>query len=330
MFAKLITMGASRPKVSVLIIGRNARDELPRLLKSFKKLTYPRRLYEVVFVDDGSEDGTGEIAKRFGARVFRFPKRQGRARARNKALSLAKHPIIAWIDTDCEIQDPHWIENMLKHLKGKVIGVAGDQLKPLGGLSRVIWYLPGMAYLADKPKEVSFAPTTSSMFMRKPLLDIGGFDVNLITAEDLELCWRLGRKGYKFMQIPNAAITHHFRSSFKGFAKQQYERGIFGGYLFKKYDMGMKGKILGNFIFFLPPLGIMALLWPPLLWAVALFPLVVHAGLGYFNSFPGVLWNYLRNEGSISGAVKLIAAEYIKTFALLAGLIAYQLKSLGR
>ncbi len=323
-------MRAKKLKVSILIIGRNTKDELPRLLNSFKKLTYPRKLYEIVFVDDGSTDGSWRIAKKFGARVFRFEKRQGRARVRNKALSLARYPIIAWIDSDCEIQDPHWIENMLKHMTGKVIGVAGNQLKPLGGLSRVIWYLPGMAYLANEPKEVSFAPTTSSLFVKKPLLQAGGFDENLITAEDLELCWRLGKKGYKFLQIPEAAITHHFRSSFRSFAKQQYERGIFGGYLFRKYGKGTAGKIMDNFIFFMPILGFAILLWPQILYVIAIFPLFIHAGLGYFNFFPKVLWYYLKNEKNLAGTFKLVVAEYVKTFTLLGGLLDYQLKNLKR
>lgn len=321
-------MKTKRPRISILIIGRNASDELPRLFKSFRKLTYPKSLYEVVFVDDGSTDDTWKIAKKFGARVFRFGKRQGRARARNKALSLARNQIIAWIDTDCEIEDPRWIENMLKNIGGKVIGVAGNQLKPRGGLSRVIWYLPGIAYLSGKPKEASFAPTTSSMFLKKPLQRIGGYDENLITAEDLEICWRLGKKGYKFMQIPQSAITHHFRSSFRGFARQQYERGIFGGYLFRKYDKGVAGKIIGNLIFLMPLLGIAVLLWPQILYVVALFPIFLHVGLGYFNFFPGILWRYLKNERDASGVFKLIVAEYIKTFTLLGGLLSYQLRNL--
>jgi glycosyltransferase involved in cell wall biosynthesis len=324
------SINVQRPKVSILIIGRNTKDELPRLLKSFKKLTYPRRLYEIVFVDDGSTDESWKIAEQFGARVFRFMKRQGRARVRNKALKMARYPIIAWIDSDCEIQDPHWIENMLKYLKGDVIGVAGDQLKPLGGLSRVIWYMPGMAYLAKKPKEVSFAPTTSSLFVKKPLLEIGGFDEKLITAEDLELCWRLGKKGYKFMQIPKAAITHHFRSSFKGFAKQQWERGVFGGYLFRKYGNGIFAKLMDKALFFMPLLGIAILLWPQLLLAIAIFPLFVYLGLNYVNSFPAVIGNYYRNEKSLIGVAKLIVAQYIKTFTLIGGLLQYQLQNLKR
>jgi glycosyltransferase involved in cell wall biosynthesis len=323
-------MKMRKPKISILLVGRNAKDELPRLLDSFNRLTYPRKNYEIVFVDDGSTDGSWKIAKKFGARVFRFEKRQGRARVRNKALRMARYPIIAWIDSDGEIKDPRWIENMLKYLKGDVIGVAGDQLKPLGGLARVIWYMPGMAYLAKKPKEATFAPTTSSLFVKKPLLEVGGFDEKLITAEDLEICWRLAKKGYRFMQIPNAAIVHHFRSTFRGFARQQWERGVFGGYMAKMYERGLIERLINGAIFLVPAIGFAALLWPQIIYLILAAPLVVHVGLGYFNFFPKVLWNYMKNEKNIVGMFQLIAAEYIKTFALIGGLLEFQIRELKR
>ena len=136
----------------------------------------------------------------------------------------AKHPYIAWIDSDCEIVDRDWIESMMKHLKGSVIGVAGNQLKPKKGLSRIAWYLPGMAVRVDSEKTASWAPTTSSLFVKSPLLR-SKFKESLITAEDLEICWRLARKGYEFKQIPEAEIVHHFRTTLSKFAEQQYERG---------------------------------------------------------------------------------------------------------
>jgi len=315
-------------KVSILIASRNAKGDLPKLFESLKKITYPRRLYEIVFVDDGSTDGSWKMAREFGARVFRFDKRQGRAKARNKALQLARHPIVAWIDSDCEIADRRWIENMMKHLKGKTIGVAGNQLKPKCGLPRVLYYLPGTAYTADKTEEASFAPTTSSLFLKKPIIDAGGFDSSLVTAEDLELCWRLGSKGYKFVKTPEAAIYHNFRATMSGFAKQQYERGVFGGHLFRKKDMGPIWRIVNNLIFFLPFAGIAAILFPQILWALPITPLVFHVGLGYVNFFPAVLWLYVRSEKSFVGALQLIAAEYVKTYATLLGLLAYQLKNI--
>lgn len=315
-------------KVSILIASRNAKEDLPKLFASLRKITYPRRLYEIVFVDDGSTDESWKVAKKFGARVFRFETRQGRAKARNKALQLARHQMVAWIDSDCEIADKDWIQNMMKHLKGKVIGAAGSQLKPRSGLPRVLYYLPGTAYSAGKVEEASFAPTTSSLFLKKPLLEAGGFDPSLITAEDLELCWRLSGMGFKFVKTREAAIYHNFRATMSGFARQQYERGVFGGHLFRKRDMGAAWKVVNNLIFLAPFAGIAVILFPQLLWAFALGPLLLHVGLGYVNLFPAVLWNYLRNERSVVGAAQLIAAEYVKMYATLLGLLAYQLKSL--
>ena len=320
-------MKARRPKISVLIVGRNDRSGLQRLFKSFGRLTYPRRLLEFVYVDDGSSDESWKAAKKFGARVFRFKTRQGRAKVRNKALTLAKNPIIAWIDTDCEIQDKKWIENMLVHLKGDVIGVAGDQLIPKSGLARVVWYLPGMAYLSKKTEEASFAPTTSSLFIKKHLLK-ARFDESLITAEDLEICWRLAKKGHKFVRTPKAAITHHFRSSFSSFAKQQYERGIFGGQLIREYGKGIKNSLLDRLLYFMPFLGIALILYPKLALVLLAVPFVFHLGLGYVNFFPGVMGRYLWKEKNPIGLVQLIIAEYIKTFSVFAGMLAYQIKNI--
>lgn len=321
-------MTERKRKVSILIASRNSKEDLPKLFASLRKISYPRSMYEVVFVDDGSTDGSWEIAKKFGARVFRFKERQGRAKARNKALQLAKHPVIAWIDSDCEIADRDWIQNMMKHLGGKVIGVAGNQLKPKSGLSRVLWYLPGTAYNADHAGPASFAPTTSSMFLKKPLLEVGGFDPKMITAEDLEICWRLGEKGYKFVKTNEAEIYHNFRSTMTGFEKQQFERGEFGAYLFRKYDRGALWKKMDKLIFLAPFVGIAAILFPSLLWVPVVAPLLFHVGLGYVNFFPSVMWRYLKNEGSMYGLCQLIVAEYVKTYATLLGLLAYQIRNL--
>jgi len=59
----------ARPKVSVVIPARNEADNLPGLLESLRVQTLPPD--EIVVVDDGSEDGTGEIAASRGARVIR-------------------------------------------------------------------------------------------------------------------------------------------------------------------------------------------------------------------------------------------------------------------
>lgn len=316
------------PNVSILIVARNAENDLPKLFRTIQKLNYPKKKLEIIYVDDGSTDKSTSVAKKYSDKVFHFEKRQGRARVRNFALKKAKYDLITWIDADCKIVDRNWIQNMLKHLKGKVIGVAGTQLKPRKGLARISWYLPDLAVVAKKEKFASWAPTTSSLFLKKPLLDAGGFDEKLITSEDLELCWRLEKKGYKFKQIPEAKIIHNFRSTFESFAEQQFERGYFGGYMFRKYGKSFFAKIFNEFYIYFGIFLILAFLFNEILIVAALFPLFFFIGLGYLRFFPKFLAKYLREEKNFSGFLKLIALQYLRTVALLLGLLKYQIDNL--
>jgi 4,4'-diaponeurosporenoate glycosyltransferase len=56
------------PRVSIIIPARNEASNLPTLLDSLKKLNYPR--FEVIVVDDHSDDATWEIAKSYGVKVI--------------------------------------------------------------------------------------------------------------------------------------------------------------------------------------------------------------------------------------------------------------------
>ncbi len=315
------------PNISILIVSRNDESGLKRLFNSMKKLNYPKRKLEIVFVDDGSSDNSSEVARKFGARIYRFEERQGRARVRNFALKKAKSKIIAWIDSDCEIKDRNWLQNMLKHIDGDVIGVAGTQLKPPTGLSRIAWYLPGLALVTKKEKLSSWAPTTSSLFLKKPLLDIGGFDKNLVTAEDLEICWRLSKKGYRFKQIPEAKIIHNFRTTFSGFIKQQYERGIYGGTLARD-KKGFLAKFLNSFLYIFL-IGItFAIFYPILILLAFAFPLIFYTDLYSMYFLPKIVFRYFKEEKSLTGIFKLVALAYIRNFALALGLLTYQIKHL--
>ncbi len=58
------------PALSIIVPARNEADQLPDLLQSLRQLQYPGPL-EIWVVDDGSTDGTGEIAQAWGAQVIR-------------------------------------------------------------------------------------------------------------------------------------------------------------------------------------------------------------------------------------------------------------------
>jgi len=315
-------------KVSILIVGRNEETNLPKLFDSLKKLTYPKDSYEVVYVDDASSDRSPEIAKAYGAIVHRAERRQGRGGIRNLALSKAKHPLVAWIDADCEVVDPDWLQQMLGHLGGAVAGVSGHQMRPPIGLPRLISYLPGMMVEVNRAREASWAPTTSSLFIKRVLIEAGGYRNDLVTAEDLEICWRLGEKGWKFVHIPEAKVVHHFRATLDGFVRQQWERGVFGAALIRRYRKGAFATAFNALWFGALLAAAIGVFFPPLLAAIAVVPFLLYMGLDGIHPVTGMLAGYRRDGGGVGGMFRLLALNYIKTAALLGGILRYQFGSL--
>ena len=86
------------PKVSVILPAYQAESSLGDALASISTQTF--RDYEVIVVDDGSTDRTGEIADEFGARVISFSRNLGVVAAANRGLEEARGELIARMDAD--------------------------------------------------------------------------------------------------------------------------------------------------------------------------------------------------------------------------------------
>jgi glycosyltransferase involved in cell wall biosynthesis len=89
-----------KPLVSILIPAYNAEEWIADTLQSAIAQTWPRK--EIIVVDDGSRDGTAEVARRFASKevVAVSIQNQGAAAARNHALQLSQGDYIQWLDAD--------------------------------------------------------------------------------------------------------------------------------------------------------------------------------------------------------------------------------------
>jgi chlorobactene glucosyltransferase len=94
---------APLPTLSIIIPARNEARVLPRLLASLKDQQYPSKL-EIIVVDDNSQDGTGEIAKSFGAKVIRLdelpPGWLGKPHACQRGAGMAAGDWFLFTDAD--------------------------------------------------------------------------------------------------------------------------------------------------------------------------------------------------------------------------------------
>jgi glycosyltransferase involved in cell wall biosynthesis len=81
-------------KLSVVIVCKNEADVIGESLKSFKRLTD-----DIVVFDNGSKDGTQEIVKQSGAKLFEG-NWEGFGKTKNKAIGLAQYDWILSLDAD--------------------------------------------------------------------------------------------------------------------------------------------------------------------------------------------------------------------------------------
>ncbi len=205
---------ATSLSVSVVVPAFNCSSSVERLLESLFAQTYPRKYYEIIFVDDGSTDDTAEIARcalaRWdgASRVLRKAN-GGPASARNVGLRAACTDVIAFIDADC-VADADWLEAVVARLTPGAAGVGG----PLRSVSPPGWvsgYLDACQFYRQRSRHgiVDYLLTANAVFRREALLRVGGFvEEPGIWAEDADLSFRLKRQGYDLLLAPEGAVTH--------------------------------------------------------------------------------------------------------------------------
>ena len=114
------------PSISVVTATCNSTRTIERCLKSIRSQIYPQEKIEIIIADGGSKDSTVNIAKKYGARVYRIDaKRQNAEYNKSIGISHAKNDIIAMIDHDNVLPHSHWLAGMVRPLEERpdVVGV---------------------------------------------------------------------------------------------------------------------------------------------------------------------------------------------------------------
>ncbi len=202
-------------KVSVVIPVYNARDVIGETIESVLAQTWTDR--EIVVVDDGSSDGSGDIVRSFGERV-RYVRQEngGVARARNRGIAESTGEYVALLDHD-DLWHPTKLDKQVAvldrrpevgmvvtdvaHLdrEGKPMGVIGAGYNPSETFARL--FVRG------------FVPTPSAAMIRRSVLEtVGGFDERFHSAglDDHELWTRIAAR-YEIANIAEPLTYHRNR-----------------------------------------------------------------------------------------------------------------------
>lgn len=215
------------PKVSVVVCAYNAASTIDECLTSLEGLTYPD--FEVIVVNDGSRDATGDIAKRHaGVRVIDVPN-AGLSAARNVGLAAASGEVVAYTDADVRV-DPDWLSYLVQPLlSSDVVGVGGPNVVPPDDpwVAQCVARAPGgpiHVMLDDRIAE--HVPGCNMAFRRNALLAVDGFNPVYVRAgDDVDICWRLQAKKQEIGFAPAALVWHRHRASVGSFWRQQVGYG---------------------------------------------------------------------------------------------------------
>jgi len=224
----------SEPKISVIIPVRNEADKIERCLTAvFAQSLKP---CEVLLVDGHSTDETVEKARKFPVRIF-FQDYGACGAARQIGLENAEGEYVAFTDADC-IPSKDWLCNLASQFEEGIAGIGGG-IKNIGeglwihsiNLAQNTFLGGGSSIQTRLFKGKRFVKSISacnSMYHKKDLVQVGGFNIHLSGADEAELNRRLTRiKKGKLLYVPSAEVLHDHGRGLGEFARTMYRYGGF-------------------------------------------------------------------------------------------------------
>lgn len=222
------------PAVSVVIASRDRCRLLRRCLTALAEQDVPAGTFDVVLVDDGSRDGTGEMLESLALPYELHALRNGstgKAEALNTGIAAARGELLLFLDDDM-IASPGLVGAHLDaHREDpRTLGIGAITQRPRDGRD---WYAHAFArgwneHMADRDRErIGWADCYGANFSapRAALDRVGGFKPELVTAEDIEMGYRLERAGYSPTYLPRAHGVHDDQKSGRRMLADQRRQG---------------------------------------------------------------------------------------------------------
>lgn len=223
-------------EVSVVVPVKNNAELLSKLLESLLNQTL--KPHEIIVVDDGSTDGSPQVAKRYGVKVLFTGGGKGPNFARSLGVKSANGDVIAFTDSDC-LPSEDWIESLVKDFQSmsNVDIVAGTTIaaNPDEFLARFL----DNSFLTPTPKykkymtlrrdfKLGVVVATCNMAVSKRVFEeIGLFDPDYkyYGSDDMDFVYRALKKGFTVLCSPRPIVKHYHRASLSKILKRYFQYG---------------------------------------------------------------------------------------------------------
>jgi GT2 family glycosyltransferase len=241
--------------LSIIIVTYNSLGYLEDCLSSIYACP-PESGYDIIVVDNASSDGTDEYVRSAypDITLIKNDRNRGFAAASNQAIMISDSAYMLLINSDCRVFD-NSIEKLLRYFaENKEVAVAGPKILNSDGTIQyscrrfpsffgaaahtlLIHIYPNNPFskrykLVDasreKPFPVDWVSGSCMMIRRKALEETGLLDENyFMYVEDIDLCYRMWKKGWEVHYMPYSEVLHHTggSSSRTGYGNRREEDG---------------------------------------------------------------------------------------------------------
>ncbi len=225
---------------SVIIPFRNEAKNLPQLLHSLKMLNYPKELFEIILVNDASEDTSEEFCKNFAEnnpeldlkllqnkRTSGSPKKD----ALTTGIKFAKKEYIITTDADCMLPQD-WLKEFDAGITGTGVEMIAGPVAPvpkngfLNSFQELDLYSLQAATMGGFGVDLPFMCNGANFcYSKKAFLKVNGFTGNegIASGDDIFLLEKFRQEGFKttFLKSKAAVATTHLQPTFKGLISQR-------------------------------------------------------------------------------------------------------------
>ncbi|MCU1623345.1 MAG: polysaccharide deacetylase [Frankiales bacterium] len=219
------------PPVSVLVPAYNEAVGIERAVRALVAGDYPE--LEVVVIDDGSTDGTGDLVAALGldqVRLVRQPN-GGKAAALATGVAAASHDVLVMLDGDT-VFEPDTIRKLVQPLRDPTVGAVSGNTKVgnrrgLLGRWQHLEYVSGFNLdrrLLDLLGCITTVPGAAGAFRRDAVVAAGGLSTDTL-AEDTDLTVAVLRAGYRVVHEERARAWTEAPSTVTDLWRQRWRWG---------------------------------------------------------------------------------------------------------
>jgi GT2 family glycosyltransferase len=210
------------PLASIIIVNHNGENYLNGLFESLSHQTFKN--FEVILVDNASNDNSLNIAEEFAARryfslkIIRKKINLGFCEGNNVGVKIAKGRYMIFLNDDTYVEND-WVEELVKRARfddepavvASMIANPDNSFAYLGLMYDIYGAALAKEASNSNPEDKNlFYGSGAALLVCKYVLDqVGAFDSELFMYQDeVDLCWRIRLAGYKISYAPNAKCYH--------------------------------------------------------------------------------------------------------------------------